>query len=319
MNNFFKKISILLVLLFLSSCIWSVTYSYWIWTPETGRWINPKYAVKDTPKEQFDYAMSYYNVKGYDRAIREFEKLINAFPNSRYAAESQYYIGRSNESMDEYYKAFNAYQTMIDKYPYTDRLDEVIDRQYEIGVIFFEGKRGRFLGMPIVRSEDRAIEIFNKVIQNSPYRENVDKAYFKLGLVYIERKDFLNARESFNNLIENIPESPLVDRAKYKAAYCAYQFSLEPSYDQQATDRAIEEFKEFIQRYPESELAQKAQSEIDELNEKRAKNLFSIAEFYESRRQPKSAVIYYEDIINKYPKTKWASKAMEKITILNKK
>jgi len=62
--------------------------AYWIWTPKTGKWINPKHAVKPTPKEQFDYANSFYQAKKYQDAEREFKKLIKAYAKTREAAES---------------------------------------------------------------------------------------------------------------------------------------------------------------------------------------------------------------------------------------
>ena len=40
------------------------------------KWVNPKYAVKDTPKEQYDFAMEFYTTKEYKEAVREFKKLL---------------------------------------------------------------------------------------------------------------------------------------------------------------------------------------------------------------------------------------------------
>ncbi|MBM3254518.1 MAG: hypothetical protein FJZ16_09715, partial [Candidatus Omnitrophica bacterium] len=67
--------------------------AYWIWTPESGKWVNPKYAVKDSPEEQFEYAMAYYIAKDYKKSLSEFEKLVRYYPLSRFAPEAQLYIG----------------------------------------------------------------------------------------------------------------------------------------------------------------------------------------------------------------------------------
>ena len=58
------------------------SFGYWVWTPKTGKWVNPKYAVKDTPKEQMEWAMWFYESGEYKRAISELEKLIENYPNS---------------------------------------------------------------------------------------------------------------------------------------------------------------------------------------------------------------------------------------------
>ena len=82
--------------------------AYWVWTPETGKWVNPKYAVKDTPKEQFEWAMSFYEIKDHKRGISEFKKLVENYPRSEYAPKSQYYIGLSLEDLGNYYESFLA-------------------------------------------------------------------------------------------------------------------------------------------------------------------------------------------------------------------
>ena len=37
--------------------------AYWIWTPESKKWTNPKYAPKESPQEQLNFAKSYYEAK----------------------------------------------------------------------------------------------------------------------------------------------------------------------------------------------------------------------------------------------------------------
>jgi len=318
-----KKISICcLVLGFLFSIYPPDLFSYWIWTPETGKWINPKYAAKDTPKEQFDYAMSFFDNADYKAAIKAFKRLVVVYPKSKYAPDAQYYVGRSFEGQNEYYKAFKEYQKVIDKYPYTEKLDEIINKEFEIANMFFEGKKRQIWGVEMsimLTPEETAIEIFEKVAQNSPYGDDTDQVYYKLGLTYKKIGNFQSARESFNKLLEGFPDSPLYEKAEYQAAYCAYQFSLDPSYDQEATDEAIAEFKAFISKNPDSELSKEAEKGLSELHDKRAKKIFDVAIFYEKQSQNKSAIIYYEEVVKMYPSTKWAAQAMEKITVLKAK
>lgn len=315
----FKKCIIFIIILNLFFIFFSCKgYSYWIWTPDTGEWINPKYAVKDSPRAQYQHARTFFKDMNYERAIKEFKKLVEAYPKSKHAPKAQYFIGRSYENIDKFYKAFKAYQKVIDKYPYTERLNEIIVREIKIGNKFYKGKKGEIWGLPLVNPEERAIEIFEKVIQNSPYGKNVDEAYYKLGMAYKKKGAYRKAKKAFNKLNENFPESKLAKEAEYQAAYSAYKYSLNPSYDQQATDKTIKEFEGFIKKHPHTELAKKAEKRLNILKQKRAKNLFHIAKFYQQRGHVESAVIYYKEIAQKYPDTKWATQAMEKLTIIKK-
>ena len=81
-------------------------YPYWIWTPKTGKWVNPKTVVRATPKQQFDSAAALFEKKRYDQARQEFSKLIKAYPKSLEAADSQYYLGRIEEAQDGFTRLF---------------------------------------------------------------------------------------------------------------------------------------------------------------------------------------------------------------------
>ena len=85
-------------------------FCYWIWTPETKKWVNPKYAPKATPKEQLLYALDFFEAKEYKRALTEFKKIIKYYKRSEAASEAQYYIGRCYENLGNPYHAFEAYQ-----------------------------------------------------------------------------------------------------------------------------------------------------------------------------------------------------------------
>ena len=55
-------------------------FAFWVWTPETNKWVNPKYSVKDTPSEQLQFALTFYQSKEYKEAIQELRKLIDHYP-----------------------------------------------------------------------------------------------------------------------------------------------------------------------------------------------------------------------------------------------
>jgi len=77
---------LLLILITLSQTVTS--HAFWVWTPETNKWVNPKYSVKDTPSQQLAYAIEFFQAKGYEDAIKECRKLIKHYPKAMEAPES---------------------------------------------------------------------------------------------------------------------------------------------------------------------------------------------------------------------------------------
>ncbi len=307
-----------LIILFLAVFA-NTAYAAWIWTPETGRWLNPKYSVKDTAKEQFEWAMRFYEAQDYKKAVKEFDKLVRFYPNSRYASKAQYYVGRSHENNQEYYHAFLAYQTALDVYPYIENREEIIKREYDIGILFFEGQKAKVLGVAVLPALDKAIEIFEKVVINELYGSYADKAQFKIGESYNKQALYAQSVMAFQRLIEEYPTSDLIEEARYEVAYATYRASLDPEYNQDATDDAIREFENFARRNSTNELAAEADKVLDTLREKRARSVFDIAAFYERQHHYASAAVYYKEVVDKYPNTSVAPEALSKYTEVEKK
>lgn len=310
-----KLLVFCLILLFLAPATAS---PFWIWTPKTGKWVNPKTQPKSTPKEQFDYAKGLYDTKQYEDARKEFYKLLKAYPKSFEASESQYYLGLVEEADGRPYEAFQAYQKVIDKYPFSERIQEIVEKEYKIAEEFMSGQKRKAMGVPLP-VENPAIEIFTKVIENSTYGPLAPKAQYKLGLVLKGLMRYYEAEEAFSKVISTYPNSEWVEAAKFQLAACRAAISRGPDYDQGATQEAKEQFEEFVQQHPDAVLSRDAEKTIDQLKEKEAESSYNIGRFYEKQKAYGSAEIYYNEVLENYPNSPWAGKAMERLGIMEKR
>jgi outer membrane protein assembly factor BamD len=309
MNRIYK---LTLISLSIALLIPQVSYGAWIWTPETGRWFNPKHAVKDTAQEQLEWAMEFYEAGDFKRAISELKKLVEYYPNSKHAPVAQYYIGRCYEDLESYFHAYLAYQHVIEAYPHAKNREEIIKRQYEIGMLFFEGRKAKMLGLAVLPATDKAIEIFEQVIVNSPYGEYADKSLFKVGEAYKKTNRFAEAALAFQRLVEEYPSSELAQKANYEVAQCGYLASLGYSYDQEITDAAIDKFRDFIEDADSEELTQQAKDSLRKLKDKKAEGLYDTAKFYEKTGKYNSAILYYKELADKYPESPLAADAVNR-------
>ncbi|MCX5678335.1 MAG: tetratricopeptide repeat protein [Candidatus Omnitrophica bacterium] len=287
--------------------------AYWVWTPETKKFINPKYAVKDTPKEQYDWAMDFYNAKDYKRAATEFEKLVKNYEYSEYAAEAQYYAGLSYDSQGKYYIAFQSYQKAIDNFPHVSNIDEIISREFNIGNIYASKKNPKVLGAEIMTSYDRAVEIYKKVVENAPFGKLADEAQFKMAATMKDAGRYDEATIAFQKILDDYPSSKLYEQARYEMANSAYKASLSPAYDAAPTDKALKAFEEFAGTTADEKLTKEAHTTIKRLKNKAAEKSFMTAEFYEKQKHYVSAIIYYQDVIDRYPDSISAEIAVTRI------
>lgn len=303
----------------LSQVLIGTASAYWVWTPESKKFVNPKYAVKDSPKEQFEWALSFYDAKDYQRAIAEFEKLAKHYEYSEYASKAQYHVGLSYENMEKFYLAFQSYQKAIDNYPHIENIDEIIARQFNIGRIYASKDNPKVLGTDIMTSLDRAAEIYKKVVDNAPYGRLADEAQFELGLVLKRSGLYDEAIQSFQKLTDDYPASRFIDKAQYELADSAYLASLKPAYDVGPTDSAIKAFEEFAQTNRDGELSLDMDKTIGRLKDKAAEKSLMTAQFYESQSHYESAIIYYQDILDRFPECSFARLARSKIEELRER
>jgi outer membrane protein assembly factor BamD len=315
----YKKIYILVIILFLAG-IQSAS-AFWVWTPETNQWVNPKYSVKQTPEEQLTFLKSFFDKQDYKRAIEECNKLIKYYPKAREAAEAQYYIGLSQENQQLLHPAFKSYQVVIEKYPFSDRGPEIIKRQYDIGTRLMEGQGGKSnkLLTMVVGGDFDVIDVFRTVIKNAPYGEYAAPSQYKIGLYLHEKLLYQEARDEFEKVINDYPESEWAKAAKYQIALSDAKRSGNAQYDQAVTQTAVAEFKKFVENYPDAELSDKAEKHIKDLREKEAENNFVVAQFYEKQKNFKAAKIYYNVVVQDFKNTSLAQKALEKVQELNSK
>ncbi|NCA92834.1 tetratricopeptide repeat protein, partial [bacterium] len=236
-------------------------YCYWVWTPETRKWINPKYAPKDTPKEQLLYAMDFFEAKDYKKALSEFGKIIRHYRRSEAASEAQYYMGLCYENMDYPYQAFESFQKVIDDYPFTQRTEDIVNRQFDIGNRLYEGEKTKFFGLKFKALPEQIIDVYKKVVSNAPYSPNAPVAQFRVGELYKKISFYQEAREAFQKIVDDYPDSDVAQEAKFQLALTASVASSGSSYDQSLAEQALDEFEEFKRSHPDSELVKTVEKE----------------------------------------------------------
>lgn len=310
------RISKVFAFIFIMFLPYSFTFAEWVWSPEQGKFINTESETQSGADDLFDNALDLYKEKKLDKAADQFKAILKQYPKSRVAPESQYRLGTIFEETGDYVEAHKAYQSLIKSYPQSTRFEEVIEREYEIGIMFLSGKKGKLLGLDIRPSLPLASEVFQKIVEAAPYGAFGDKAKFNLGVAYQKAGRFDDSLEAYQGLIDQYPNSALLQQARLQMAEVSYEKSSRQARDQSALDEAARQAQGYLKRYPGSEEAEKAEKisrEVDELN---AEKNYRIGLYYEKDSYLTSALIYYSDTAKRYPNTNWGQKASEKIHLL---
>jgi len=279
----------------------------------------PVPVVKVSPEDQaaFDLAKNYDEAGAAQQSIAAYRQFIKGAPASPLASKAQYRIAELLESSGDLSKAFDAYQTLITRYPDTPEFEKAVTRQVLIANAFLAGRKLKFFGMEIVPSTDRAEQMFSSIIKNAPFSKNAPIAQFNLGLTFEKQGKLKEAASAYQTVLDKYANSSIADDALYQIGYIYMQVGRTgKSQDLSALIVAKNTFEDFLLQYPNSEKAAQARDNLSSIGGKESGDLLAIAQFYDRYKNYRSAAIYYNDVIRRQPGTKQAEFARGRIETL---
>jgi outer membrane protein assembly factor BamD len=166
----------------------------------------------------------------------------------------------------------------------------------------------------------QSIELYKNFTSRYPGHDQSDYAQFKLAESYFKDGQYPVAAVEYQILLGNYNYSDYVDDALFKIGLCFYNESPKPPRDQQKAHDALSRLNQFLQTYPNSDLADEARDYITLLHAKLAEKEFQNAKYYFKRKKMRAALIYFDKIIEKYPDNAfWARALFYKGVILQQK
>ena len=156
----------------------------------------------------------------------------------------------------------------------------------------------------------KANRLFEQIIPKYRGKPQAQRIIFFFADSYFQIKSYYLAAYQYENFIKSYPKSQRIQEATFKAAMSYYFLSPKFSLDQDDTYTAIEKLQVFLNLYPDSEYADRANQMIAELQEKIEKKNFEIAKQYYTIRDYKAAIKANDNFISNFPGTKFREESM---------
>lgn len=275
--------------------------------------------VSGSAQELFQIAQTAENNGNYGRAIKAYRALVRKHPKDALAAGAAYRFAQLQEKTGDYLKAAAAYRVVVENYPKSPHFDEAIEAQFRIGEMYLNGRKVRFLGIPVKASMDRAIEIFAGIVRSAPYGKYTARAQFDIGRATEKQGNAEAAVAAYQAVIEKYPNDPVAADAQYQIGYIWFATIRSGVQDAKATANAKTGFQDFLFKYPKSEKAAQARENLRLLEVKQTTNAFQVAKFYDKQKNYRAAVIYYNDVIRQQPGSVEGDRAKKRIAELRAK
>src|SRR5216110_2984669 len=253
------------------------------------------------------------------RAIKAYKSLVKRHPKDALAPSALFRSAQLQEQVHNYTPAAEAFLQLVERYPSSPNFDQAIEGQFRIGEVYLNGKKLKFLGIPLASALDRAVTIFANVVRTAPYGRYTARAQFDIGLAREKQGANDAAIQAYQAVADKFPNEPVAVDAQYQIGYIWFTAAQTGTKDAAAAANAKTAFQDFLFHYPKSEKAAQARANLDILEHKQTANSYKVAKFYDKQKYYRAAVIYYNEVIRQQPGSQESNEAKKRIDQLRAK
>ena len=179
-----------------------------------------------------------------------------------------------------------------------------IEEQYKMAVKMYEAKK-----------YSKALRLFEKVTPAYRTKPQMERIQYMVANSNFNEKNYSIAGYYFNRFSQNYPKSSKQEEADFLSALSYYKAAPVYSKDPTDTNKALESFQSFIDKYPDSPRLAEANKYYNELQFKLETKAFEIAKGYyitaqTDSRNYRAAITAFDNLITDYLGTRYKEEAL---------
>ncbi len=157
----------------------------------------------------YESGMAFLLNKNYPEAVKEFQTLVDQYPDSEKADDALLEIGKYHYLMGEKDKALEYFNKIINNYKTSDSYDNAM---YYKGLILLDKQ-----------DIEGAYQVLSRIKAAIPDSEILDKVYYKLGEISGLKGNFKQGLFFVSKVYMRFPESEVFDDSMETASYFYYK------------------------------------------------------------------------------------------------
>lgn len=264
-------------------------------------------------------ANEYFNrARSYEKEGR-FQKAAGEYRGARLMARSHTLKGnaliacaRTNRKSGLYGEEFDCLELLIREHLSEINYALVVERQFEIGDLYFRGHRDAPISfLPFLTKDDRTVEVYEAALRHAPCSPRGPSARLRLARLYIDANVIGRALYHLGQIHNLHPGTKAAHNAMLEQANILYQQSRNGDGDNAKSRQALKVLEEFERQYPKSpEMPWVRERRKDILNYM-AGRLHAVGAYYNRIGEKATAGRYLGEVVKKYPDTEQANASGE--------
>ncbi|AMV36710.1 outer membrane protein assembly factor BamD [Planctomyces sp. SH-PL62] len=296
------------------------------WSPFAKPKIDP-----DAQKE-LDDAFARYEAGDLAAAEAAFAKIAKARKESPWGEKAQFYLAETQFKRKKYVAAHESFERLASDYPGTQRMDDLVSREYEIAQIWMAQSDPKakaeqklpwyshFNGQqPLIDTRGMGLKALEHVRHHAPDGPLADDAVMQIAGYHMTNADYESAAIYYDEMITTHPKSPFLHEAHMAAIDARVKGYLGPDYDGEGLEQARDLVRKTMQTFPDKPEGQEGlYHTLDLINDQEAERTYNVGAYYKKIGKVASAEYYFGKIPQRWPESPWAVKAKSDLASLAK-
>lgn len=157
---------------------------------------------------------------------------------------------------------------------------------------------------------DEATQAFERLIFTAPTYERLVEARMYLARAYYNKGEYITSVSTFRTIVDRHPGHELAPEASLGICQSYVAQSPHVQRDQTPTGQAWSACQNTAIDFRGTEIAAQAEELRDQMENKLARRTFENGDFYYRRNLLPSGIIYFKDLLERYPRNRWAAMAL---------
>lgn len=254
-----------------------------------------------------------------EQAQQWAEQWLKTYPNHSQQPEARLLLGDAKVAQGNYYKSLFDYEIIARQYPSSPQFNVALQREYDIAVLFTRWPKRvwrKFLGMRIIPAMDEGVELFIRIQERVPGTRLGERASLSLADYYYVEGEMFMASEAYDLFLLNYPDSKNREWAMLRLIQANLARFKGPQFDSTGLIEAMERLQLYRQEFPAAAEQIDADGILTRITNSLAEKEFQTARWYEKRGEPISADYLYRRLVQEYPQTNAAEKAVARLVAL---
>lgn len=297
---------------------------------------------------EYKQANDKFKAGEFKAAEKEFKAIVKKYKNDPIKEDAQFMVAECQYARKRYAWAQDSYDQLLIDFPSTRHLDQTTKRLFTIARYWLQepsfvtgndvqqvnlekpgvdepeirsdgAKRKTRWALipnlfdrsrPVFDTENRALEALKSIWLHDPTGPLADDSLMLTASHYLKKGRYMDADRTFSLIRDEYPQSQHLEDAFRLGTHVKLMSYQGPAYDSTVLNDAGDLKETTIRLFPKAQRA-RLKEELKKIEQAKVKRDWETVEYWMRRGKPKSAAVYCNLLIEKYPTSSYANKARE--------